>query len=206
MALENADLDLFTTGIPVAGQRYRDMFETMRTYGADLTQYRWIEPSAGKGPFLKRQPSDTIALDVLPRHPDVVRAEFLTWRPPHHDRYAVAGSQPFGIRACQSIPFMNHAMEIADYAGMIVPRSMTKGKVNGKLIRSSGLDMGTMRGLSDNVLPLKLEWQVWGRTGDRDAGNERKEKLNAKPHDIESGLQHLRYPRQLSHPQYVSKR
>lgn len=161
MALENASLDLFTTDILVAGQCCRDMFETMRTDGADPTQYRWIEPSAGKGPFLKRLPPDTIALDVLPRHPDVVRAEFLTWRPPHRDRYAVAGSPPFGIRARQSIPFLNHALEIADYVGMIVLRSMTKDKVNGRLICSRGLDVGTMRGLSGSVLPLRLEWQVW---------------------------------------------
>ena len=78
MALENADLDLFTTDIRVAGQCCRNMFETMRTDGADPTQYRWIEPSAGKGPFLKRLAPDTIALDVLSRHPNVVRAEFLT--------------------------------------------------------------------------------------------------------------------------------
>ena len=45
---------------------------------------------------------------------------------------------------------------------MIVPRSMTKSKVNGRLIRSRGLDVGDMRGLSGNVLPLRLEWQVWG--------------------------------------------
>ena len=160
MALENADLDLFTTGTPVAGQCCRDMFETMRTDGADPMQYRWIEPSAGKGPFLKRLPPDTIALDVLPRHPDVVRAAFLTWRPPHHDRYAVAGSPPFGIRARQPIPFLNHTLEIADYAGMIVPRSMTKGKVNGRLIRSKGMDVRAMRSLSGNALPLRLEWQA----------------------------------------------
>ena len=166
MTLKNASLDLFTTDILVAGQCCRDMFETMRIDGADPTQYRWIEPSAGKGPFLKRLPPDTIALDVLPRHPNIVRAEFLTWRPPHRDRYAIIGSPPFGIRARQSIPFLNHALEFADYVGMIVLRSMTKSKVNGRLIRFKGLDMGAMRGLSGNVLPLRLEWQVWSRTGD----------------------------------------
>ena len=162
IALENAGLDLFTTDIPVAGQCCRDMFETMRTDGANPTQYRWIEPSAGKGPFLKRLPPDTIALDVLPWHPNVVRVEFLTWRPPHRDRYAIVGSPPFGIRARQSIPFLNHALDIADYVGMIVPRFMTKGKINGRLIRSRGLDVGAMRDLSGNALSLKLEWQVWG--------------------------------------------
>ena len=97
---------------------------------------------------------------MLPRRPDVMLAEFLTWRPPHHDRYTVAGSPPFGIRARQSIPFLNHTLEIADYAGMIVPRSMTKGKVNGRLIRSRGIDVEAMRSLSGNALPLRLEWQV----------------------------------------------
>ena len=51
-------------------------------------------------------------------------------------------------------------MEIADYAGMIVPRSMTKGKVSSRLIRSRGMDVGAMRSLSGNALPLRLEWQV----------------------------------------------
>ena len=97
---------------------------------------------------------------MLPRHPDVVRAAFLTWRPPHHDRYTVAGSPPFDIRARQSIPFLNHTLEIVDYVGMIVPRSMIKGKVNGRLIRSRGMDVGAMRSLSGNALPLRLERQV----------------------------------------------
>ena len=85
------------------------------------TGYTFIEPSAGDGSFLKFLPSTTIALDIEPRHPKIVKEDYLSWKPPP-GKYIVFGNPPFGLRGHLALQFILHSHSFADYVCFILPQ------------------------------------------------------------------------------------
>ena len=55
-------------------------------------------------------PDDTIAMDVLPRHKNVKRGEFLTYEPPKGEQCCVVGAPPFGDNLWLTNTFITHAL------------------------------------------------------------------------------------------------
>jgi hypothetical protein len=86
--------------------------------------YKFIEPSAGDGSFLKALPKNSIAFDVEPRHPSVKKQDYLTWCPPNKNesKYIVFGNPPFGLRGHVALHFINHSAPFADYVCFILPQ------------------------------------------------------------------------------------
>jgi hypothetical protein len=111
---------------PPATAKY--CFEVFRreieSFGETPEYFKYIEPSAGDGSFLTVLPPDfTIAMDIDPKHPDVVKQDYLEWKPVDiGSRYVVFGNPPFGLRGHQALKFINHSYEFAEYVCFILPQ------------------------------------------------------------------------------------
>lgn len=102
----------------------RYCFEKMvSVLSIEVSEYTFIEPSAGDGRFLSVLPSSqTIALDIEPKHSSVVRQDFLSWTPPDDTRkIIVIGNPPFGLRGHLALKFLNHSATFARHVAFILP-------------------------------------------------------------------------------------
>lgn len=87
-----------------------------------------VEPSAGEGAFLHELPAERrIGIDVDPREPSVVAADFLQWQPPEVDGPVLTiGNPPFGQRGALAMAFLDRACAYSDAVAFILPRSFNK--------------------------------------------------------------------------------
>lgn len=95
----------------------------------ELSEFeRIIEPSAGAGAFVDLLPAHSrMALDLHPGHPEVARADFLTWRPPAVSGPVLTiGNPPFGQRGALAVAFLRHACAVSDVVAFVLPRSFNK--------------------------------------------------------------------------------
>lgn len=129
-----------------------------------------VEPSAGDGRFLELLPAERrTGLDLLPRHPEILAADFLSWAPPGdvEGRTLVIGNPPFGQRAALAFDFLEHASGFADAVAFILPRSFNKWTFQNRVPRSFHL-AGAMgceefADPSGRALTIKAVFQVWLR-------------------------------------------
>jgi len=97
-------------------------------------KYQWIEPSAGQGAFLNILPDDydKIGIDLEPKSPGILKADFLTWIPTDEKteenpkKRIFFGNPPFGRQGSLAKSFIKHAAEYADIIAFILPRSFVK--------------------------------------------------------------------------------
>ncbi len=121
--------DQFYTNPEIAQQCIQQIID----YIPDVSQYLWVEPSAGSGSFLCATPNhvETIAIDIAPAHPDVKQQDFLFWECPATDkRILIYGNPPFGRQSRTAKQFINKSCTIADAIAFILPRSFTKPSMN----------------------------------------------------------------------------
>lgn len=87
-----------------------------------------VEPSAGEGSFLSvLPPARRIGVDIDPRAPGVVHADFLCWLPPREaGPILTVGNPPFGQRGAKAMAFLNHACAFSEAVALILPRSFKK--------------------------------------------------------------------------------
>ena len=112
--------DQFFTPAPVAKQCWDKFLEIVKP---DLSQYTFIEPSAGDGSFMKLLPTGSIGLDIEPRGVHIQKQDYLIWSPPDTTRkYIVFGNPPFGLRGHLALNFINHSHKFADYVCFILPQ------------------------------------------------------------------------------------
>ena len=89
----------------------------------DISNYTFIEPSAGDGSFLKILPAGSIGLDIEPRAKGIEKQDYLSWKPSDlTKKYIVFGNPPFGLRGHLALNFINHSYEFADYVCFILPQ------------------------------------------------------------------------------------
>lgn len=102
----------------------------------------FLEPAAGSGAFVEaakaRGFSEIIAMDIEPKHPEVVKANFLE-RNPRVQHAITVTNPPFGRNNALSIPFFNKAAQHSDVIAFIVPRSWRKWSVLNRLDRNFAL-------------------------------------------------------------------
>jgi hypothetical protein len=136
----------------------------------DISEYTFVEPSAGAGAFLKVLPKDTIALDIEPQGDTIQRADYLDWTPPEDGKYIVFGNPPFGLRGNLALRFIRQSEKFADFVCFILPQlfeSDGKGSprkrikdynlVHSQVIDSS-FNMPDGRGTKVNVV-----FQIWSK-------------------------------------------
>lgn len=102
---------------------------TLLTIKPLLSTYEWIEPSAGTGVFLKALPQTTVqyGLDLEPKGPGIMEADFLKWTPPTTSLNRIFfGNPPFGKQGSLAKDFIKRAAVTASVIAFILPRSFTK--------------------------------------------------------------------------------
>ena len=93
----------------------------------NISDYIFIEPSAGDGSFTKCIPANSISLDIEPRYNNIIKQDYLLWTPPssqeyNNKKYIVIGNPPFGLRGHTALNFINHSYDFADYVAFILPQ------------------------------------------------------------------------------------
>jgi len=174
--IEEVGLDQFFTRPDVAKSCWQSLCKYIKADGAKLTDYKFIEPSAGLGAFYDLLPDDRrIGIDVVKFRPDFIQNDFLAWTPKKNGySYACIGNPPFGYRAWLALSFLNHAALFSDYVGFIVPMSFqSRGKSNVqdrvkglRLVHSSRLPQDSFIDAEGKPLKVNALWQIWARTGE----------------------------------------
>jgi len=175
VAIEDVGLDQFFTKPEVAESCWQSLRNHMHAAGADITQFKFIEPSAGLGAFYDLLPEDRrIGIDVEKFNPDFVHTDFLSWAPENNENnFACIGNPPFGYRAWLALTFLNHAAQFSDFVGFIVPMAFqSRGKSNVQdrvkglsLVHSSPLPAESFIDVSGKLLKVNALWQIWARSG-----------------------------------------
>jgi hypothetical protein len=122
--------DQFYTTDAVAAQCVCDIVSTLKpsTQGA-AAKYLWIEPSAGKGAFIRSVPkkAEVIGIDIEPKAPGIIEADFLEWSPPTTTKKIISfGNPPFGKQSSLAKAFIKKCCTFSDIIAFILPLSFTK--------------------------------------------------------------------------------
>lgn len=114
----HAQKDQFFTPISIAAHCWKTF---IREISINISDFVFVEPSAGDGSFLKVLPQGTIAFDIEPRNNSIQKQDYLLWKPKDGDKYVVFGNPPFGLRGNLALKFINHS-SFADYVCFILPQ------------------------------------------------------------------------------------
>lgn len=117
------------------------LYNLLESYNLNISDYQFIEPSAGKGIFLHYLPEDTIAMDIENfGNSKIFIQDFYDWEPELNKKYIVIGNPPFGLRGQQALRFINKALTFAEFCAFILPplfnsdgRGTPKKRINGYL-------------------------------------------------------------------------
>jgi hypothetical protein len=163
--------DQFFTPIDTVEKCFQIFVDIISKYNESPEDFKYIEPSAGDGNFLKVLPEDTIALDIEPRHPSVIEYDYLDWKPRcNNKKYVVFGNPPFGLRGHMALKFINHSYEFADYVCFILPqlfesdgKGVPRKRVYGyNLIHSTKIDSNFYEP-NGNVVKINTIFQIWSK-------------------------------------------
>jgi hypothetical protein len=162
--------DQFFTPVETATKCFKIFTDIIKTFGENPNDFKYIEPSAGDGRFLEVLPTDSIALDIEPRHPSIINADYLNWYPSENNNFVVFGNPPFGLRGHTALKFINHSFEFADYVCFILPQLFeSDGKgVPRKRVKGYNLIHSTKL-LSDfyepcgNRVKINTVFQIWSK-------------------------------------------
>lgn len=112
--------DQFFTPSPISKQCWETFCDLIKI---NLSEYIFIEPSAGDGSFMNILPAGSIGLDIEPRSENIQKQDYLSWKPADlTKKYIVFGNPPFGLRGHLALNFINHSYEFADYVCFILPQ------------------------------------------------------------------------------------
>lgn len=162
--------DQFFTPVETAQKCFNIFTNTINLYGESLTDFTYIEPSAGNGSFLQVLPSNTIALDIEPRHSSIIKADYLNWVPSENKKFVVFGNPPFGLRGHTALKFINHSHTFSEYVCFILPqlfesdgKGVPRKRVIGyNLIHSEKL-VSNFYEPDGNTIKINTIFQIWSK-------------------------------------------
>ena len=139
-------------------------------YEDNYNDYVYIEPSAGCGNFLDILPPNSIGLDIEPNNQNIIKSDYLEWRPEKKNKYVVIGNPPFGLRGQLALKFINHSYDFADYVCFILPqlfesdgKGVPRKRVIGyNLIHSEKLDSNFIDP-KNNQIKINCIFQIWSK-------------------------------------------
>lgn len=125
-----------------------------------------VEPSAGTGVFLDAVIHPNVhAIDLFPRDPRVIEANYFEWSPPEGKNILVIGNPPFGQRAALALRFLEKSMAYASVVAMILPRSFKKytfqEMMNPRFHLLDSLEGDTFFTASGQPITVKTVFQIW---------------------------------------------
>lgn len=174
--------DQFFTPVETATKCFDIFKDIIIKYNENIHDFKFIEPSAGDGSFLNILPTDTIGLDIEPKHEKIIKCDYLTWKPDnnHKDgdkdnnvdshKYVVIGNPPFGLRGHMALKFINHSYDFADYVCFILPqlfesdgKGVPRKRVIGyNLIHSVKLKSNFYEP-NGNLIIINTIFQIWSK-------------------------------------------
>jgi len=159
-------LDQFYTKSSIAIKCYNLIKQTV-----DIDKYLLIEPSAGLGAFSNQFHSNSYALDLEPKHKNIIKQDFFDFdlNNPKNDKIITIGNPPFGKNSSLAIKFFNKSAEYSDYICMIFPITFKKDSVINKLNKSFKLiDEVVLEKNSfifdDTDYDVKCVFQIWKKS------------------------------------------
>jgi len=169
--IEEVDLDHFCTRPEVAKVCWDKFLKYLKKEKVNLSEYTFIEPSAGLGAFYDLLPKDRrIGIDIVKGNPEFIQQDFLSWQPEDKSKkYICVGNPPFGYRAWLALSFVNHAEKFSDYIAFIVPMAFqSNGKSNIKdriksfhLVHQSSLPIDSFIDVDDKIVKVNALFQIW---------------------------------------------
>lgn len=162
--------DQFFTDKQTAQYCYDKTIQVLNNFGVNLSDYTFIEPSAGDGSFYSIMPADRrIGVDIEPKCEGVIQSDFLSWKPDTQKNICV-GNPPFGLRGHLALKFINHAAQFSDFVCFVLPqlfdsngKGSCKSRVRGlNLIHSEIVDSSFYYPGGKNV-SVNVVFQVWSK-------------------------------------------
>tara|TARA_B100000287_G_scaffold75000_1_gene66917 strand:- start:118 stop:1131 length:1014 start_codon:yes stop_codon:yes gene_type:complete len=162
--------DQFFTNKDTARYCYDKCHEILSQWKVDLSEYYYIEPSAGDGSFYTLFPEDRrIGVDIEPKCDGVIQSDFLLWKPTTIKNICL-GNPPFGLRGNLALKFINHAATFSDFVCFIVPqlfdsegKGSCKSRVKGlNLIHNEVIDSGFYYPDGKEV-NVNVVFQIWSK-------------------------------------------
>ena len=145
-------------------------YEILKKWNVDISNYHFIEPSAGDGSFYNLLPPDKrTGIDIEPKSDEIEKSDFLLWKPQTSDNICI-GNPPFGLRGHLALKFINHAAKFSDFVCFILPqlfdsngRGSCKNRVEGlNLIHSEIVSSGFYYPDGKNV-KVNVVFQIWSK-------------------------------------------
>ena len=135
-----------------------------KTVDMDLSEYIYVEPSAGDGVILEQLPiKRRIGIDLEPKHDEIIECDFLKWVPNGNKKYVTIGNPPFGLRGNAIVEFIKRASKFSDVIGFSVPEYFSYNMDGWEIVCDEKLNDSKYR-LADSsevLLPIGLRFQVW---------------------------------------------
>jgi hypothetical protein len=118
------DKDQFYTTDKTAKYCYNKTLEILKRLKINITDYTFIEPSAGCCSFYNILPKNKrIGIDIDPKGElakELVKCNYLDFTP-KTKKNIVIGNPPFGLRGNLALRFINHSYNFADIVAFILP-------------------------------------------------------------------------------------
>jgi predicted RNA methylase len=153
-------VDQFYTKEPVAKQCIDKVSSRFNDFDIIL------EPSAGRGSFLKRLPREKrLGLDINPQNDEIVKMDFFDYKSVPDKKYLVIGNPPFGRVSSLAVKFFNKASEFASMIAFIIPRSFKRITIQNRLCLDFHLvhseDLPTSPCCFEPAMSAKCCFQIW---------------------------------------------
>ena len=162
--------DQFFTHKETAKYCFTKCQEVLSQWGVDLSDYTFIEPSAGDGSFYSLFPEDRrVGIDIEPKCNGVIQSDFLLWKPTTTKNICV-GNPPFGLRGNLALKFINHGAKFSDFVCFVLPqlfdsegKGSCKSRVKGlNLIHNEIIDSSFYYPNGKSV-DVNVVFQIWSK-------------------------------------------
>lgn len=170
--IEAVELDQFFTKPEIARHCINALYAYMKSEGAKIDEYTFVEPAAGGCAFYNELPENRrIGIDILPLQDNLIEDDFLSWKPDSESKIATIGNPPFGYRAWLAMAFLNHAALFSDYVGFVLPmafqsdgKGSPKLRIRGlKLVHTEYLPEGSFTNMHGKPVKVNALYQIWER-------------------------------------------
>jgi len=162
--------DQFFTPIETVKRCFEIFTDIIDKYNEKISDFKFIEPSAGNGSFLEILPRDTIALDIEPQNKLIIEYDYLDWYPKENCNYVVFGNPPFGLRGHRALKFINHSSKFADYVAFIVSQNFYSDGKGSPRKRVKGLNLIYSKEIDSkfyepngNIIKINTIFQIWSK-------------------------------------------
>lgn len=162
--------DQFFTSKDTAEYCYDKCLRVLSDWDVDLSDYNFIEPSAGDGSFYDLLPSDRrTGIDIEPKSEGIEKSDFLLWKPQTSKNICV-GNPPFGLRGHLALKFINHASKFSDFVCFVLPplfdsngKGSCKGRVKGLNLIHSEIVNSDFHYPDGKLVKVNCVFQIWSK-------------------------------------------